>query len=115
MPEFKVDAQTIGAVAVFRVSGYLDKISGETFLETAKKHIRPGTMKVLLNIKEAPIINSSGLGILMEVISNIVDEKGGILAVSGMSNLVKSSFEAVGALPMIKEFPTEDDALAALK
>jgi len=114
MPEFTIQTAVEGDVLIFRPNGYLDKVAGEAFEKLANEKLGSFT-RILINLAGTPVINSSGLAIIVEIISAIVDEKGGTIAICGLSNLARSSFSAIGILPMIKDCPDEPAALAALK
>lgn len=115
MPEFACDARFAGEALVLQPRGYLDKAAGETLLALARKTMKPGTARLALDLSGTPVINSSGLATLVELITLVLDEREGAVAVVGLSGLARSALSAIGILAMVREAPSEADAIRLLE
>jgi len=114
MQEFNVTTQQVGSVLVIRTKGYIEKNSGKIFFDTCRDLVSPTLNKVVINITESPVINSSGLSATLNLIELIIDKHDGTVGICGISNLVKAAFRTTGICELVTEYPTEADAIQGL-
>jgi len=68
--------------------------------------------KVVVDLSKVSYIDSSGLAVLIEGMQG-VEEYGGIFAIAGMQETVRSIFETARLDQVFRIFPDVDSALAA--
>jgi anti-anti-sigma factor len=115
MGEFKIDTAKDGDVFICRTKGYLDDLSGKKLKELCEGLIATGTNLFIFNLQETPVINSTGLSMLLDLVVNIIDYNDGKVGVVGLTNLTKNALRMTGVLTLCQDFPTEAEALTALK
>lgn len=115
MAEFKCEAVIEGSVCVLRLSGYVDDEGGRKVTEVFQDACQKGLTSFVLNFTGSPVINSSGVAQILELSEILVVEKSGKLAFVGLSKLTQGVFKVVGLLKMGQLFPSETEAISALK
>ena len=100
-------------VVVLDLSGKLT--IGEPVLqlrETLRTFTTEGARKFILNLGDVGYIDSSGLAVLIETMQG-VEEYGGMFALAGMQETVRSIFEIARLDQVFRIFPDVNSALAA--
>ncbi|KAF1080414.1 MAG: hypothetical protein GQF41_3238 [Candidatus Rifleibacterium amylolyticum] len=115
MSNFSVNTESNNDIFIVRSNGYLDEGGGAAVFEAVQKNLPADCHKVILNLKESPVINSQGIAQLIELSEIIVDDKGGELAFVGLSDLTYGVFKMVGLLQMGNPFESESEAVAAMR
>ena len=102
-------------VVIFRLSGRIItpavKEVSETVEEALAVHSSPP--RLLFDFKEVTGMDSSGLGVLMKIYSEI-HPQGGKIAVINVNKHVKNLIVMARLITVFKSFESEDDAVAAL-
>ena len=102
-------------VLIFRLSGRIItpavKEVSETVEEALAVHSSPP--RLLFDFKEVTGMDSSGLGVLMKIYSEI-HPQGGKIAVINVNKHVKNLIVMARLITVFKSFESEDDAVAAL-
>jgi len=114
MSNFTVNIDKSNDIFIVRSSGYLDEGGGAAVFEAVHKNLPADCHKVILNLKDSPVINSQGIAQLIELSEIIVDDKGGELAFVGLSDLTYGVFKMVGLLQMGNPFESEAEAIEAM-
>jgi anti-anti-sigma factor len=114
MAEFKFESEIHGNVLLFRTQGYIDNKAGAEFALSIRKTLGADHNRVVFNFSGSPIINSSGMAAVVEIVSVLLDEREGKIGVCGISNLVKATMNSIGLFSMITEFPDETKAIVTL-
>ena len=101
-------------VVIFKLSGRMiapgiEEVS-ETVSETLAMHASPA--KLIFDFKEVTAMDSSGLGALMKVYSD-VRPQGGEIAVINVNKQVKNLIVMARLITVFKNFESEEDAVAA--
>ena len=103
-------------VIIFKLSGRIItpgvKEVSETIEETLATHVSPP--RLVFDFKEVTGMDSSGLGALMKIYSNI-HPCGGQIAVINVNKHVKNLIVMARLITVFKSFESEDDAVAAFK
>ena len=115
MAEFKIETSQENGVLICRTKGYLDDFAGKAIKESCEKAISNGIIAVILNLKDTPVINSTGLSMLLDLVVNVIDYNDGRVEIVGLTNLTRNALRMTGVLTLCKEFPTEAEAIAAIK
>jgi anti-anti-sigma factor len=79
--------------------------------DDVKAELGKGERRFLLNMKNAGFVNSTGIGVIMAVLSSIRDAEG-TLKVCGVSDRARRAFVTTGVWQL---FDVEDDCEEALK
>ncbi len=115
MSNFTISTDNSNDIFIVRSSGYLDENGGAAVFEAVQKNLPSECHKVILNLKDSPVINSQGIAQLIELSEIIVDDKGGELAFVGLSDLTYGVFKMVGLLQMGNPFESEAEAIEAMR
>ena len=102
-------------IVIFRLSGRIITPGVKEFLETIEDALGGETSppKLLFDFKEVTGMDSSGLGALMKIYSDI-HPRGGQIAVINVNKHVKNLIVMARLITVFKSFESEDDAVAAL-
>ncbi|MBF0545888.1 MAG: STAS domain-containing protein [Candidatus Riflebacteria bacterium] len=99
---------------ILRTQGYLDDRGGEIFKTSCEEVLSAGSILFVFNFKGTPVINSTGLSMLLEMIVKIIDYKNGKVAFAGLSKITKAALQMAGVLTLVDEFETEELAASAI-
>ncbi|NLI77087.1 MAG: STAS domain-containing protein [Candidatus Riflebacteria bacterium] len=114
MAEFKIESVQEGNVLVVRTTGYLDEPGGAALKDACEKALTAGHLRYVLNLTGTPVINSTGLSMLLDLMVKIIDYNDGKVALTGLSKLTKTALQMTGVLNLCQNFPTEAEAVAAV-
>ncbi len=114
MAEFKVEFSIADKVVVVRTNGYLDDVGGKIFREQCGQYIDKGFNYFVFNLTDTPVINSSGLSMLLDLMVQVVDYNEGEVAITGLSTLTKTALRMTGVLTLCDYYPTEKEAVEAI-
>lgn len=114
MPDFKLETATQGSLQIIRTTGYLDDAGGKVLKDACEKLIGEGKSKFIFNLAGTPVINSTGLSMLLDMMVRIIDYNDGQVAICGLSKLTRTALQMTGVLTLAKEFTGEAEAIAGL-
>ncbi len=97
-------------VLIIRANGYLDGIGGKELVKAVEEGFANGYQNFILNFSEAPVVNSQGVAMLLEVMEIILEKRKGKLAYVGLSELTKTFFKMAGLL-VGTVYPSESTAM----
>lgn len=101
-----------GTIAVIDMKGKFIKGQGGHQLQMlVGKVLTAGTTRVILNLKEVPMIDSMGIGEIVKAF-NRVREGGGTLKLVGLTDRVYGALSITRLLDLLESYPTEDEAVA---
>lgn len=102
-------------VVIFKLSGRIMASGVNAVRETVEEALAvlPSPPKLVFDFKEVTGMDSSGLGALMKVYSDI-HPRGGKIAVINVNKHVKNLIVMARLITVFKSFESEDDAVAAL-
>lgn len=107
-------AESIGAVAVLEVTGYINNEGGEAIAREAGRLLDAGTRVLLFDLHATRIINSIGISLLLEVLERTLD-LGGTLAFCCLSPSISKTFQIMGLAQYARIFPDRATALGELR
>ncbi len=108
----RIEARMEGEkVGVLSLSGEIDIATKDQVREAAEKLIAGGARSLLVDLAEVEYMDSSGLGVLKGLRSQLV-EAGGKVGIVSPQSYVKKLFERSG---LDQVFPIYDDLGAALE
>ncbi|MBU1107860.1 MAG: STAS domain-containing protein [Candidatus Riflebacteria bacterium] len=115
MSNFTIKTEQNDNFFIVRSNGYLDEHGGAIVFSAVDKDLPAECTKVILNLKESPVINSQGIAQIIELSEIIVDDKSGEVAFVGLSDLTYGVFKMVGLLQMGNPYDSEAEAIAAMR
>ncbi|HET6204914.1 MAG TPA: STAS domain-containing protein [Planctomycetota bacterium] len=110
----KIEQIVQGNRAVLHLKGEFDTFHCPAFTDAVEALAKSGAVRVALNLRLTPFLNSTALGALVKARKRLRDA-GGELAIAQPSPFVKSVIEKVGLEKSIRMFPDEAQALAHLE
>lgn len=114
MSEFNIDVEELNKVMVVRTSGYLDDGGGKIFGDKLEELISKGNIYYVFNLAQTPVINSTGLSTLLDVMVQIIDYNDGEVSITGLSKLTETALQMTGVLTLCDSYTTEEEAVAAV-
>ncbi|MEW6710362.1 MAG: STAS domain-containing protein [Candidatus Riflebacteria bacterium] len=114
MADFNIEIVQSGKVLVVRTEGYLDDSGGKVFKEKCSEMIDKGNNLFVFNLEKTPVINSTGLSTLLDIMVQIIDYNDGEVAITGLSKLTQTALQMTGVLTLCDAFPTEVEAIGAV-
>jgi anti-anti-sigma factor len=101
----------IGTIASIDVRGKLFKGQGGHQLQIlTDKVLTAGTTKVILNLKDVPLIDSMGIGEIVRAYKRVT-EAGGKFKIVGMTERVYGTMRMTQLLDLIESHKTEEEAV----
>ena len=114
MGQFNINVNKTGKVAVITTEGYLDDAGGKIFNEKCTEIIESGTVFLVFNLEKTPVINSTGLSTMLDIMVQVIDYNEGEVAICGLSQLTKTALQMTGVLTLAEAYTTEAEAIAAM-
>lgn len=114
MSEFIIETKQIGKVTVVKTQGYLDDHGGKILRDKCTDLINKGNFFFVFDLEKTPVINSTGLSTLLDVMVQIVDYNEGAVGISGLSKLTHTALQMTGVLTLGDAFQTEQEAVEAI-
>ncbi len=115
MSDFNVNITNNDNVIVVKTNGYLDDAGGQVFRQSCMELIDKGNTNFVFNLSGTPVINSTGLSTLLDIMVQIIDYNEGEVAICGLTNLTATALKMTGVLTLCESYPTEEEAVAAVK
>ncbi len=84
------------------------------FTQAISEIVREGTSRLIVDMTDVPIVNSSGLGMLVNA-STSLRSAGGRLAVSGANAKIRSLLKMTRLDTVFPSFDTREEAAASLR
>lgn len=103
----------VGNALVILAEGRLDSLSANDFEEKVIQCIDSGEKSILLDFSMIDYISSAGLRALLTSVKR-QKEKGGGLAICGLSGSVKEIFRVSGFDTVVDIYPDQESALGKL-
>ena len=77
--------------------------------------IDKGNLYFVFNLEGTPVINSTGLSMILDILVQIIDYSEGEAAICGLSSLTKTALKMTGVLTLCESYDSEDEAIEAIK
>ena len=108
----KISSRQIGDVTILDVSGRV--VAGEAAMlrESIRDLLAGGEKDIVLNLAEAPYIDSAGIGELVSALVAVPRRESGSLALMNLSRRVHDVLGIVKLLTVFQIFGSESEALA---
>ncbi|MBI3038187.1 hypothetical protein HYY75_03920 [bacterium] len=112
---FSFSHEKIGNLNVFNVKGYVDKEAGKSLRLKVEEKVNAGETLFLLDFSLAPLVNSTGLAEVIDLVSLKGSNSKLNFAFSGLSTVCQFSFNSVGIFHYAQAFTSRSEALLGLK
>ena len=114
MSEFFTDITSNNNVIVVKTHGYLDDAGGQILRQNCVDLIDKGSIYFVFNLQDTPVINSTGLSIILDIIIQILDFNDGEVALCGLTSLTETALKMTGVLTLCDSYSTEEEAVQAV-
>lgn len=114
MSDFLIEIQQTGKVTVVKTQGYLDDSGGKVFRDRCTELIDKGHFFFVFDLEKTPVINSTGLSTLLDVMVQIIDYNEGAVAITGLSKLTQTALQMTGVLTLCDAYATVNEATEAI-
>lgn len=114
MSDFLIEIKQTGKVTVVKTQGYLDDFGGKIFRDRCTELIDKGQFFFVFDLEKTPVINSTGLSTLLDVMVQIIDYNEGAVAITGLSKLTQTALQMTGVLTLCDAYTTESEAVTAI-
>jgi anti-anti-sigma factor len=114
MSDFTIEIKQTGKVTIVKTHGYLDDIGGKVFRDRCTELIDKGNIHFVIELDKTPVINSTGLSTLLDVMVQIIDYNDGVVAITGLSKLTQTALQMTGVLTLCDAYATESEAIEAV-
>jgi anti-sigma B factor antagonist len=84
----------------------------DTFRQTLDEILADGDTRIVLNLEEVSMLDSSGIGVLMKSLAS-AKQRGGDIRLVNPSKFVSQTLRMVGLLNLFQTYPDEDSAVAS--
>jgi len=109
----EMSQREINGVLILSPFGNLDFNQATSFQETVTSLVEQGSKKVLINFSELNFISSAGLRVLI-VLTKLLQQKNGALALSSMNEQIEEVFSISGFHKLFSIYQSEEEALKNL-
>jgi anti-sigma B factor antagonist len=109
----KVTTASIQNVGIIALAGDVTSQAEQDITESIQKLEKQGLKKFLLKFNEVTYINSSGLAIIINLVSEGKKKKQ-TFAAAGLSKHFQKVFDVIGLTDYVHVYGTEDEALKKL-
>lgn len=110
MSEFNISERHENNICILELHGMLDAHTTNSLEDAFKRNISKGYIKIIVNLKNLEYITSAGLGVFMEFIEEIRENKGDILFCCYSQKIYKI-FDLLGFPVIFQFFDEENDAI----
>lgn len=114
MGTLDVQSKTQGSVAVLAVRGTVDGFSAPNLEKELARMLDIGKKFVVVNLADTDFMSSAGWATLVVALHRLKPQ-GGKLVLAQMNSSVAQVYDALDFKAVLKTFPTEQEALTALK
>jgi len=110
---FALKTEECGGVLVLILNGYVDKKAADTIKDSISARVKTGSRRFVLDFAMAPLVNSSALAELIDLVSQCITDTSLRYVFCGLSQACRFSFNTVGIFLYVKDTQTRLDAEAA--
>ncbi len=115
MSDFNAEIIKKDNIVVVKTHGYLDDAGGQILRQKCVDLIDNGNIYFVFNLQGTPVINSTGLSMILDILVQIIDYSEGEAAICGLSSLTETALKMTGVLTLCESYPTEEAAIEAIK
>lgn len=112
--KFRYDACVGTGPDVFRLSGYLEDTGGASLKEAMGSRLDDGQTLYVYDFQGVELISSPGVAALLDIVSQVVDDYGGKVAMFGLDSHHLAVLEMSGMFFLAEHVANEEDAVQLL-
>ena len=113
MASFSLESKKIGETLLIKTHGYLDDVGGDVLKKNCDAALEQGTILFLINLQDTPVINSTGLSLLLDIVVQVIDYNDGRVGLIGMNKLTRTALQMTGVLSLCEEFSSESEGTSS--
>ncbi|HXP17622.1 MAG TPA: STAS domain-containing protein [Terriglobales bacterium] len=107
----EINVRKVGNVHVVQIRGALRLGPGvDSFRQTIDEAMAAGDTRVVINFSEVPMIDSSGIGVLVKAMAS-AKQRGGGIKLLNPSKFVVQTLKLIGVLSLFEVFEDENAAV----
>jgi anti-sigma B factor antagonist len=107
----EINVRKLGNVQVVQIRGALRLGPGvDSFRQTIDEAMAAGDTRVVINFAEVPMIDSSGIGVLVKAMAS-AKQRGGGIRLLNPSKFVAQTLKLIGVLNLFEVFEDENTAV----
>jgi anti-sigma B factor antagonist len=110
--DYKIESE--GGVKIVRLSGPLDVSQAMQLRDVLGEHIDGPSARVLVDLSEVPLIDSSGIGVMVTA-HRRADGAGASFALAGAGETVARVFSLTRTDKLLRLYPSVQDGVEALR
>lgn len=110
--DVKANARKRDSIAIIDLKGEVTSFSDDPINSLVKATVEEGFQKIVFNFTEVTYINSSGIAVLIGIVTGLAS-KGISFKVYGLTPHFKKIFRMIGLTQYVKVLGSEEDAIAA--
>jgi anti-anti-sigma factor len=110
--DVKVMVRKRDAVAILDMKGEVTSFADATLNSLVKSTVEEGIQCVIFNFSDVSYINSSGIAVLIGIVTGFTN-KGVTFNVYGLTSHFKKIFRMIGLTQYVKVFGSENEAVGA--
>ncbi len=102
-------------VQVFTISGYFAGETGSSLQKKVEELFKSGSKAFVLDFQGCKVINSQGIGAVMDLSLKILDDYRGKIAIVNVDSTKIAVFQLVGVFPLVPLSANMEEAIKAVK
>jgi anti-sigma B factor antagonist len=107
----EIKIHRLAEVRVVQISGALRLGSGvDNFRQAIDEALAAGDTRLVINFAEVPMIDSSGIGVLVKAMAS-AKQRGGAVKLLSPSKFVAQTLKLIGVISLFEIFTDENDAV----
>lgn len=110
--DLKANVRKQDSVAIIDMKGDVTSFADETINSVVNTTVEEGFQKIAFNFTDVSYINSSGIAILIGIVTGL-SSKGVSFIVYGLTPHFKKIFRMIGLAQYVRVFNSEDEAIGA--
>ena len=114
MSAFSIESEKQRDILLVQTHGYLDDVGGDALKKLCDTALESGTSKFLIDLSDTPVINSTGLSLLLDIVVQVIDYHDGRVGLIGMTKLTRTALQMTGVLTLCEEFATVAEGTTSL-
>ena len=107
----EIKNREIEGVSIFDIDGEIDLYNAPNIKKEVENCMQKGNKKITINLKNVSYIDSSGIGALISILSNL-KKVGGELKLLHVYDSVKKVFELTKLTSFFQIYENEDEVIA---
>jgi anti-sigma B factor antagonist len=107
-----VFCEQLDGITVVSVEGELAVPDSDRFKDFLMQRIENGTLDIVIDFKDVPNMDSSGISALLALLQ-AARRMGGDIRISSINDRIEEVFKQVGLQHVFRKYPTRDEGVAS--